>query len=73
MQSKPEQPFKRGDRVAWERDGTRRTGTVYAVEWVKSDGGFWKVSASWNGEPFHPVTNRQGDFRAASARHFTRI
>ncbi len=59
-------------RLCGERDRERKMGTVYAMDWIKSSGGFWKVSASWNGKPIHPVTNRQGDFLSTSPRKFTK-
>jgi hypothetical protein len=73
MKSRPEPPFKIGDGVSCEFHGARKTGVVYAVEWIRNDGGFWKVSASSNAKPPHPVTNFQGDFLAASSRKFTKL
>ena len=72
MKTRTEAPFSIGDKVSWERDGERKVGIVYAVEWIKSDDGFWKISASWNGEPFHPIVNRRGEFLEASSRRFTK-
>jgi hypothetical protein len=73
MTKKAESPFKIGDRVSWEFHGARKTGVVYAVEWIRNDGGFWKIGASSNAKPPHPVTNSQGDFLAASSRKFTKL
>jgi hypothetical protein len=66
------QPFEVGDRVTWERDGQQKTGQVVDVEWIGSSL-YWRVSASSNGQPYHPVNNRQADFLTGSARKFQRV
>ena len=74
MKSKSEPPLKVGDRVSWEGDTgvLRKVGVVYDIQWMKTDGGFWRVSASSNGEPYHPILN-PGPYRAASAKYFDAI
>ena len=70
MKSEPDPPFRIGDKVSWERDnGERVIGIIYAVDWMKTDGGFWRISATLNGKPYHPVSNA-GPYRAASAKFF---